>query len=400
MDWDLKMPPWDLAELDRDAVPSLGSLVAGPTGGSAPRSPLSGPGCSIDLKLGGVGDSGSSYRWKDHPRISSTTMVSSSSGPSKRQRASSNASQNASCLVDGCKADLSKCREYHRRHKVCEAHSKTPVVLVGGQEQRFCQQCSRFHLLVEFDEVKRSCRKRLDGHNKRRRKPQPSSVNSGTKYLAYPQIFPPTSTESNWAGIVKTEDSTGYTQCTVADLIINRNPFLSDSSHRYSKERKQFPFLQESETSLSSISTLGSLVGQTHFMTSTMSGVGSSSNKMFSNGLSQVLHSDCALSLLSSPTQTSGIKLSHGMPSSDQIPMAEPLVPSLQYGNVTRYSHSAPRNVSPVEYSCSVMGDNHVSTVLASDDATDADIHCQSIFHIGDEGPSNGTSQALPFSWQ
>ncbi|URE17566.1 SBP-box family member protein [Musa troglodytarum] len=251
----------------------------------------------------------------------------------------------------------------------------------------------------EFDEVKRSCRKRLDGHNRRRRKPQPSSVNSGTKYLAYPQIFPTTSTASNWAGIVKTEDSTGYPQCTVADLIINRNPFLSDSSHRYSKERKQFPFLQESETSLSSISTLGSLVGQTHLMTSTVSGVGSSSNKMFSNGLTQVLHSDCALSLLSSPTQTSGIKLSHGMPSSDQIPMAEPLVPSLQYGNVTRYSHSAPRNVSSVEYSCSVMGDNHVSTVLASD-ATDADIHCQSIFHIGDEGPSDGTSQALPYSWQ
>lgn len=38
----------------------------------------------------------------------------------------------------------------------------------------------RFHLLVEFDEVKRSCRKRLDGHNKRRRKPQPCSVNSGS----------------------------------------------------------------------------------------------------------------------------------------------------------------------------------------------------------------------------
>lgn len=39
----------------------------------------------------------------------------------------------------------------------------------------------RFHSLVEFDEVKRSCRKRLDGHNRRRRKPQPDSlsVNSG-----------------------------------------------------------------------------------------------------------------------------------------------------------------------------------------------------------------------------
>ena len=30
----------------------------------------------------------------------------------------------------------------------------------------------RFHLLAEFDAGKRSCRKRLAGHNERRRKPQ------------------------------------------------------------------------------------------------------------------------------------------------------------------------------------------------------------------------------------
>lgn len=36
--------------------------------------------------------------------------------------------------------------------------------------------CCRFHSLGEFDEVKRSCRKRLDGHNRRRRKPQPPSL--------------------------------------------------------------------------------------------------------------------------------------------------------------------------------------------------------------------------------
>uniref|UniRef100_A0A0E0MFM6 SBP-type domain-containing protein n=1 Tax=Oryza punctata TaxID=4537 RepID=A0A0E0MFM6_ORYPU len=40
-------------------------------------------------------------------------------------------------------AGPSRCRDYHRRHKVCEAHAKTPVVVVAGQEQRFCQQCSR-----------------------------------------------------------------------------------------------------------------------------------------------------------------------------------------------------------------------------------------------------------------
>ncbi|CAN6371971.1 unnamed protein product [Urochloa humidicola] len=49
----------------------------------------------------------------------------------------------AACSVDGCRSDLSHCRDYFRRHKVCEMHSKTAVVVVRGQEQRFCQQCSR-----------------------------------------------------------------------------------------------------------------------------------------------------------------------------------------------------------------------------------------------------------------
>ncbi|KAE9588883.1 putative transcription factor SBP family [Lupinus albus] len=87
-----------------------------------------------------------------------------------------NGSQNLCCLVDGCNFDLSDCRKYHKRHRVCEKHSKTFVVLVGGKQQRFCQQCSRFHALGEFDDIKRSCRKRLDGHNRRRRKPQPPSI--------------------------------------------------------------------------------------------------------------------------------------------------------------------------------------------------------------------------------
>ncbi|XP_017702534.2 squamosa promoter-binding-like protein 10 isoform X2 [Phoenix dactylifera] len=76
------------------------------------------------------------------------------------------------CQAEGCKADLSGAKHYHRRHKVCEFHSKATVVITGGLQQRFCQQCSRFHVLAEFDAAKRSCRKRLSDHNRRRRKPQ------------------------------------------------------------------------------------------------------------------------------------------------------------------------------------------------------------------------------------
>ncbi|KAG6528202.1 hypothetical protein ZIOFF_010353 [Zingiber officinale] len=74
------------------------------------------------------------------------------------------------CQVDGCGKALVEEKEYHKRHKVCEPHSKAVKVVVLGLDQRFCQQCSRFHAIAEFDEAKRSCRRRLAGHNERRRK--------------------------------------------------------------------------------------------------------------------------------------------------------------------------------------------------------------------------------------
>ncbi|XP_027340711.1 squamosa promoter-binding-like protein 12 [Abrus precatorius] len=80
------------------------------------------------------------------------------------------------CQVEGCGVDLSSAKDYHRKHRVCESHSKSAKVIVAGLERRFCQQCSRFHGLLEFDEKKRSCRRRLLDHNARRRKPLPEAV--------------------------------------------------------------------------------------------------------------------------------------------------------------------------------------------------------------------------------
>ncbi|XP_075523188.1 squamosa promoter-binding protein 1-like [Primulina tabacum] len=93
--------------------------------------------------------------------------VSSSSG---RKASSSEGSAQKTCQVEDCTVDMTNAKPYHRRHKVCEFHAKAPVVLIFGLHQRFCQQCSRFHELSEFDEAKRSCRRRLAGHNERRRK--------------------------------------------------------------------------------------------------------------------------------------------------------------------------------------------------------------------------------------
>ncbi|KAG0451440.1 hypothetical protein HPP92_026245 [Vanilla planifolia] len=83
--------------------------------------------------------------------------------------------QHSYCQVEGCNVDLNTAKEYHRKHRVCESHSKSPKVIISGHERRFCQQCSRFHDLSEFDQKKRSCRRRLSEHNARRRKPQPDS---------------------------------------------------------------------------------------------------------------------------------------------------------------------------------------------------------------------------------
>ncbi|KDP20990.1 hypothetical protein JCGZ_21461 [Jatropha curcas] len=85
-----------------------------------------------------------------------------------------------SCQADNCTADMTDAKRYHRRHKVCEFHAKAPLVVVAGIQQRFCQQCSRFHGLSEFDDNKRSCRRRLAGHNERRRKSSSSEYHGET----------------------------------------------------------------------------------------------------------------------------------------------------------------------------------------------------------------------------
>ncbi|CAN0879030.1 Squamosa promoter-binding-like protein 9, partial [Linum grandiflorum] len=101
----------------------------------------------------------------------------SSSASSRHQNQNQNHQlQIPRCQVEGCGVDLSDAKGYYSRHKVCGAHSKTSTVVVAGLQQRFCQQCSRFHLLAEFDQGKRSCRRRLAGHNERRRKPSSGSM--------------------------------------------------------------------------------------------------------------------------------------------------------------------------------------------------------------------------------
>lgn len=328
--------------------------------------------CSVDLKLGGLGEFRSSEQGRE------INMVSAS----KRARAVGSSSHNAACLVDGCKSDLSHGRDYHRRHKVCEVHSKTPIVLVGGQEQRFCQQCSKFHMLTEFDEVKRSCRKRLDGHNRRRRKPQPEPINTGSLFLnhqgprfsSFSSIYPSTTPESNWAGIVKTEQEPLYTHNQSSHFLDRQQHF-----HSYN-EGKQFSFLHDNHSSVFQP------------LTKPVAPMESSSNRVFPNGLPHVHDSDCALSLLSSPIQSSSINVSQLVPPA-RMPMGQPLVSSLQFGGFARYSRlQASNNVSTPGFSCSGIEDINVGS--------DTEIQCQGLYRVAGEGSSGVAPQSLPFSWQ
>lgn len=71
----------------------------------------------------------------------------SRAGEAGMMMAAAVASNSPRCQAEGCNADLSHAKHYHRRHKVCEFHSKAATVIAAGLTQRFCQQCSRLWLL-------------------------------------------------------------------------------------------------------------------------------------------------------------------------------------------------------------------------------------------------------------
>ncbi|KAF7152541.1 hypothetical protein RHSIM_Rhsim01G0105700 [Rhododendron simsii] len=99
-----------------------------------------------------------------------TSIIPTSSAATARSsRVSNHGAQAPHCQVEGCHLDLKSAKEYHRRHRICESHSKSPRVVVAGVERRF-------HKLSEFDDKKRSCRRRLSDHNARRRRPRQEAI--------------------------------------------------------------------------------------------------------------------------------------------------------------------------------------------------------------------------------
>lgn len=75
--------------------------------------------------------------------VTTSVVPTSSTTTMKKSKLSGQIVPIPYCQVEGCDIDLSAAKEYHRKHKVCDGHSKSPRVIVGGLEHRFCQQCSR-----------------------------------------------------------------------------------------------------------------------------------------------------------------------------------------------------------------------------------------------------------------
>ncbi|XP_062115916.1 squamosa promoter-binding-like protein 13A [Humulus lupulus] len=417
MDWNSKAPSWEFTELEQETFSNLGT-VNGSNNHFGDYNKTIREDFSVDLKLGQVGNSGNNElvdtTWKESglPRHASST--SSPSGSTKRSRGSYNGSQAVSCLVDGCNADLSTCRDYHRRHKVCELHSKTPQVTIGGEKQRFCQQCSRFHSLEEFDEGKRSCRKRLDGHNRRRRKPQPEPFSrygslmsnySGTQMLPFSSslVYPSTAVVNpNWGGcVVKAEADSGLHNHHQQQLpfLDKHNMFLGPTSPNNSNanykggdgsSNKLFPILQGHSPGVSAchpllLRTFPSLsqcnevprskLFYDRLLTSTTSTTSSTTAQ-------QIHNSDCALSLLSSPSpqaQTPEMGLGHNIMShlSSSISMVGQH-PTLQTNN-----HGSEPFMS--------------SVLITNGSSGNADVHCSGMFSMGSDG--HEPHQTLPSHW-
>ncbi|KAI7734689.1 hypothetical protein M8C21_032108 [Ambrosia artemisiifolia] len=88
------------------------------------------------------------------------------------------------CQVPGCDVDISELKGYHKRHRVCLGCANASSVVIDGESKRYCQQCGKFHVLLDFDEGKRSCRRKLERHNNRRRRKPTDSKGPGLQSAA------------------------------------------------------------------------------------------------------------------------------------------------------------------------------------------------------------------------
>nr|AQQ11846.1 squamosa-promoter binding protein-like protein [Bambusa oldhamii] len=120
------------------------------------------------------------------------------------------------CQVPGCEADIRELKGYHRRHRVCLRCAHASAVMLDGVQKRYCQQCGKFHVLLDFDEDKRSCRRKLERHNKRRRR-KPDSKGTLEKEIDEQLEF---SADGSGDGELREENIDGTT-CEMLETVLS-----------------------------------------------------------------------------------------------------------------------------------------------------------------------------------
>ncbi|KAK6122633.1 hypothetical protein DH2020_043632 [Rehmannia glutinosa] len=125
------------------------------------------------------------------------------------------------CQVPGCEVDISELKGYHKRHRVCLQCANASAVALDGESKRYCQQCGKFHILSDFDEGKRSCRRKLERHNIRRRR-KPNGSKEGTEKEAQESIL---------ADDVSGDDDIGKDGICVSSQIEEREILLESDGH-------------------------------------------------------------------------------------------------------------------------------------------------------------------------
>lgn len=83
------------------------------------------------------------YIGTSNKNSTSSSHIITSTVFTKNSRVCEKSTLSPYCQVEGCNIDLTTAKDYHQKHRVCQEHAKSPKVTVGGQECRFCQQCSR-----------------------------------------------------------------------------------------------------------------------------------------------------------------------------------------------------------------------------------------------------------------
>lgn len=135
-------------------------------------------------------------------------------GKKKSRSTTARTASSSRCQVPACGVDISELKGYHKRHRVCLRCANASTVVLDGHNKRYCQQCGKFHVLSDFDEGKRSCRRKLERHNNRRRRKPSDSKNSGIQSLDYDDSYD----ESKKGAICSTSEAVGEKPLMAAEV--------------------------------------------------------------------------------------------------------------------------------------------------------------------------------------